>query len=139
MGSIASQITSLSIVYSAVYSGGDQRKHQSSASRAFVRGNHREPVNSPHKWPVTRKMFPSDDVIMIWQVSLQVSCGNSCHYEREIQHVTNVLTMFKKSGELWNDRNLFSNQSYQHPWYWISVSIIIEAAHKLCELKMYYE
>ena len=30
----------------------------------FVRGIHRSPVNSPHKWPVTRKMFPFDDVIM---------------------------------------------------------------------------
>ena len=42
----------------------DQRKHQSSASLAFVRGIHQGPVNSPHKWPVTRKMFPFDDVIM---------------------------------------------------------------------------
>ena len=41
-----------------------QRKYQSSASLAFVRGIHRRPVNSPHKWPVTRKMFPFDDVIM---------------------------------------------------------------------------
>ena len=44
------------IVYSTVYSDADQRKHQSSASLAFVRGIHRGPVNSPHKWPVTRKM-----------------------------------------------------------------------------------
>ena len=65
MDSIASQITSLTIVYSAVYSGADQRKHQSSTSLAFVRGIHRGPVNSPHKWPVTRKMFPFDDVIII--------------------------------------------------------------------------
>ena len=64
MGAIASQIASLTIVYSTVYSDADQRKHQSSASLAFVRGVHREPVNSPHKWPVTRKMFPFDDVIM---------------------------------------------------------------------------
>ena len=57
MGTIASQITSLTIVYWTVYSGADQRKHQSSASLAFVRGIHRWPVNSPHKWPVTRKIF----------------------------------------------------------------------------------
>ena len=50
---MASQITSLIIVYSTIYSGG-QRKHQSSASLAFVWGIHRWPVNSPHKWPVTR-------------------------------------------------------------------------------------
>ena len=65
MSTMASQITSLTIVYSTVYSGSDQRKHQSSASLAFVRGIHRSPVNSPHKWPVTRKKFPVDDVIMI--------------------------------------------------------------------------
>ena len=64
IGAIASQITSLTIVYSAVYSYADQRKHQSSASLAFVCGIYRGPVNSPHKWPVTRKMFPFDDVIM---------------------------------------------------------------------------
>ena len=64
MGAIASQITSLAIVYSTVYSDADQRKFQSSASLAFVWGIHRGPVNSPHKWPVTRKMFPFDDVIM---------------------------------------------------------------------------
>ena len=64
MSKIASQITSLTIVYSTVYSGPDQTKHQSSASLAFVWWIHRGPVNSPHKWPVTRKMFPFDDVIM---------------------------------------------------------------------------
>ena len=65
MSSIESQITSLTIVYSTVYSGTDQRKRQSSASLAFVRGIHRWPVNSLRKGPVTRKMFPFDDVIMI--------------------------------------------------------------------------
>ena len=64
MGTMASQITSLTIVYSIVHSGTDQRKHQSSASLAIMRGIHRGPVNSPHKWPVTRKMVPFDDVIM---------------------------------------------------------------------------
>ena len=61
---MASQITSLTTVYSTVYSGANQRIHQSSASLAFVRGNHRRPVKSPHKWPVRRKMFPFHDVIM---------------------------------------------------------------------------
>ena len=64
MTTMASQITSLTIVYSAVYLGADQRKHQSSASLAFVR-NSPGPVNSPHKGPVTRKMFPFDDAINI--------------------------------------------------------------------------
>ena len=64
MSTIASQITSVSIVYSTVCSGADQRERQTSASLAFVRGIHRWPVNSPHKGPVMQKMFPFDDVIM---------------------------------------------------------------------------
>ena len=50
--------------YLAIYSGADQRKHQNSASLASLRGNHRWRVNSPHKWPGTRKKFPFNDVIM---------------------------------------------------------------------------
>ena len=46
------------------YSGINERKHQSSASPAFLRGIHRWPVNSSHKGSVTRRMFPFDDVIM---------------------------------------------------------------------------
>ena len=65
MTMLASQITSPTVVYSIVYSGVNQRKYQSSASLAFVREIDRGPVNFPHKWPVTRKMFPFDDVIMI--------------------------------------------------------------------------
>ena len=65
MGAMTSQITSLTSVYSTVCSGANQRKHQSSVSLAFARVIHRWPVNSPHKWPVTRKMFPFDDVIML--------------------------------------------------------------------------
>ena len=73
MSTIASQITSLTIFNSTVYSGADQRKHQSSASLAFVRGIHRGPMNSPHKWPVMRKMFPFNDVIMGSWVSMTVA------------------------------------------------------------------
>ena len=58
MSTMAPKITSLTIVYSTVYSGADHRKHQSSASLAFVRRIH------PHKGPVAQKMFPFDDVIM---------------------------------------------------------------------------
>ena len=64
---MASQIASLTIIYSTVYSGADQIKHQNSASLA-VREIHRWPVNFQHKWPVTRKMFPFDDVIMLSEI-----------------------------------------------------------------------
>ena len=69
MTTVASQITSLTVVYSIVYSDPDQRKHQSSASLAIVRGIHRSLVDSLHKGPVTRKMFPFDDVIMVDQAT----------------------------------------------------------------------
>ena len=71
MGVMVSQITSLTIVYSTVYLGADQRKRQSSASLAFVRGIHQWPVNSSLKWPVTRKGFSFDDVIMILEFTLK--------------------------------------------------------------------
>ena len=76
MSPMASQITRLTVVYSSVYSGADQRKHQSSASLAFVRGIHRWPVNSPYKGPVRRKMFPFDDVIMSHALA---RCSGSFH------------------------------------------------------------
>ena len=51
------------------------KKYQSSAALAFYAGIHRGPVNSPHKWPVTRKMFPFDDVIMAF-----IKSGDSLWY-----------------------------------------------------------
>ena len=71
MNVMASQITSLKIGYSTVYSGAYQRKYQSSASLAFVMGIHRWPMNSPHKGPVTRKMFPFYDAIIKGPVMTQ--------------------------------------------------------------------
>ena len=49
MSGMTSQIISVSIVYSIVCSGADQRKHQSSAALAFVRGIHRWPLHSRTK------------------------------------------------------------------------------------------
>ena len=66
MSVVGSQITSLTIVYSTVYSGSGERKHQSSTSLPFVWEIHQWLVNSPHKWSVTWKMFPSDDVITVY-------------------------------------------------------------------------
>ena len=65
IGALASQSISLTIVYSSVYSGAVKKTHQSSAPTAFVRGIHRWALNYPHKWPVRRKMFPFDDVIIV--------------------------------------------------------------------------
>ena len=63
ISAMASQITSITIVCSFAYSGAEQRKHQSSASLAFVQGIH---WNSPLKGLAIQKMFPFDDMIMAW-------------------------------------------------------------------------
>ena len=81
MGAMTSQITSLTIVYTTVYSDADQRKHQSSVSLAFVRGIHRGRVNSPHKWPVTWKMFPFHDVIMYIEQYWKITKPNKAHIQ----------------------------------------------------------
>ena len=85
MGATASQITSLTIVYSNVYSSADQQKHQSSASLVIVRGIHRWPVNSPHKWSVTRKMFPFDDVI------IARSCACTFHLSIVVSKIYDII------------------------------------------------
>ena len=82
MGMMASQITSLTIVCPTINSCADQRKHQSSASLAFVLGIHRWPVNSLRKGPVTRKMFPFDDVIMIPRTIYDECCARSRYVSR---------------------------------------------------------
>ena len=69
MSAMASQITGVLIVYSTVCSGLDQRKYQIAALLAFVREIQQWPVNSPHKKPVTQKMFPFNDVIKFWYIS----------------------------------------------------------------------
>ena len=101
MCAMAFQMTSLAIVY--FYLGADQRKHRSSASLAFVRGIHRWPMNSLHKGPVTRKMFPFDDVIInipgctypcIFGFHPGM-CGHSSSSTDIIQIGTGVLTMEK--------------------------------------------
>ena len=115
MSSRASQFTGVSIVCSTVCSGADQRKHQSSVSLAFVRGIHRWPVNSPHKGPVTRTMFPFDDVIVIMrpsssliitysvctQVQGQRSCWAGCQGRASRELVSVIIDWVYQSG-LWN-------------------------------------
>ena len=91
MNAMASQITGVSIVYSAVYSGADQRKW--SASLASVREIHRWPVNSPHKGSVTRKMFPFDDIIM-FKIQLGYILALDIFYMHVVSAVPNFGSVF---------------------------------------------
>ena len=77
MSAMASQITGVSIVCSTIWSGADQRKHQSSMSLAFARGIHQWSVDSPHKVPVTRKVLLFDDISMIPALALEGLIGLS--------------------------------------------------------------
>ena len=91
MRGMASQITSLPIVYLTVYSGTDQIKHQSFASLAFVQGIHQWPVvNSPHRWPVTRKKFPFVAVSMTY---VKYSAGQE-HTFRDILFLKSLKEYF---------------------------------------------
>ena len=122
MGVIASQITCLTIVYSIVYSDADQRKHHSSASLAFVRGFPRVPVNSPHTWPVTRKMFPFDDVIT-WKedTSDRWTSLPQGHWYRKlfhVKHVCHVAWLVSSGGDAFPfinspDTDKFNSEKYQ--------------------------
>ena len=53
-------------------------------------GIHRGPVNPPHKWPVTRKMFPLDDVIMIVYPGL----FRIQHYQKGLSSTLNVKDLY---------------------------------------------
>ena len=117
MGEIVSQITSLAIIYSTVYSDADQRKHQSSASLAFVRGIHRGPVNSPHKWPVTRKMFPFNDVIMLDEILILkatlLNISNAIYHQQIVNVITDQchgsIDCLPTSSKLWHGWVIIQN------------------------------
>ena len=78
MGAIASQITSLTIVYSTVYSGADQSKHQSSASLAFARGNHRD------RWIIAQMASNAENVSIWWRhhvIRCEWQCERDSHFQ----------------------------------------------------------
>ena len=112
MGSIASQITSLTIVYSSVHSGADHRKHQSTASLAFVRGIHRRPVNSPHKGPVTRKMFPFHDVIIMAHMMWESGNLHRCSQTTDNQSPRSPNNMHCCARRLWKSLPCLGNGSW---------------------------
>ena len=72
---MASQIPGVSIVYSTVSSGADKKTHKKT-SKLRVTGLCEG--NSPHKGPVTMKMFPFDDVTVIVIISLASRQSYDC-------------------------------------------------------------
>ena len=112
MSAMASPITGVTIVCSGGCSGADQRKHQSSASLVFVWVIHGWPVNSPHKWPVAWKMFPFDELIMVWK------------YRRPSANtwlITNIKNIFQMT------RRLSSKWTRYHQLWRYTARYLIEA------------
>ena len=117
MSTMASQITGISIVCSTIHSGADQRKHQSYASLAFVRGIHQWPVNSPHKGPLTSRSgskvvvhdthsIDGEYLYQIWQWFLQwkENCGTDSISSTDKR--INIQTDWQTK---WNQYNPHSN------------------------------
>ena len=84
MTTIASQITSLTVVYSTVYSDADQSKHQSSASLAFVWGIHRDRWIPHTKGQLRGKCFH------LMMSSCEVPCSLVCWTFRVSGYVVNL-------------------------------------------------
>ena len=93
MTTMTSQITSLTFVYLIVYSGADQRKHQSSASLAFVRGIHRS------RWIPRQRSSNTENVSIWWR-----------------HHVKNLWNFIKKNILETNNHIGYFNQ-FSSDWY----------------------
>ena len=129
MSTVVSQINSLTIVYSTVYSGTDQTKHQGSSSLAFVCGIHWWTVNSPHKGPVTEKSFHL----------MMSSCMGWVHSLSYIQYLSLVcymqydivleLNTFDKHIINYNSLHILTITYKAGSVYWVHLSIAVFTFH----------
>ena len=111
MTKMASQITSLTVVYSTVYSDTDQRKHQSSASLAFVWRIHRDRWIPRTKSQLRGKCFHLMTSSWLWLCPHVMSIGSidfGHFYFSKIHHLTEKKTQYLQQYEcipikfLWN-------------------------------------
>ena len=104
MTMLASQITSLTVVYSIVYSGVNQRKHQSSASLAFVCAG-----NSPGTGEFPAQMASYAENVSIWWR----------HHVHQLTSKNKTFLDFRRTGSLLGDApisGIFSSQGVSHVW-----------------------
>ena len=131
MSAMATEITGVLIVCSAVCSGVDQRKYQSSMTLAFMRAIHQRPVDSPHKWPVTRKMFPFDEVILtrsrIMSLFMDHVSSHQGKMDGTVEHWTCLLsTMMDRL-----DGQFVQAIHYQNRWMrWVITSTVNHNQYK---------
>ena len=116
ISAMASEITSITIVYSILYSGADQRKHRSAASLASVKGIHRSPVNS---WingiesppPLSSFEWNRDWITKIFQNSLTWDDLKFCLYNETKQNWE--IRIWSSLKNLMNYNYMQSNISFQ--------------------------
>ena len=90
MWAMASQITSLTIVYSTVYSGADQRKYQSYASLAFSEENSPVTGEFPAQRASNAENAPFDDVIMFFH-----ECSSTVRADALLGNIVSIPTQFR--------------------------------------------
>ena len=124
MNAMVSQITGVSIVCLAVCSGADQRKHQSSASFAFVRGIHRWPVDFHHKGPVTRKMSSwrrlRHAMEAIYFRITSPLCGNYCSFVRDPAQRTHDQSDWMRHPAFLSIKH--RNPEIDYKWFWLGLA-----------------
>ena len=103
MSALVSQITGVSMVCLTVCSGVDKKNTSKLRVTGLCEGNSPVTAEFPHKWPVTRKMFPFDDVIMV---------SNNCPGTKE--------ATLENAGKLvtWIDRSWYKVQTGSAPVSW---------------------
>ena len=122
MSAMTSQITRVSIIFSTVCSGTDQRKYQSYKPLAFVREIHRWREFYPKRGPVTRKMFPFDDVITrkmssttMSTMSLRPQCVNNINSEvinkNTKRHTAQTIVSWPNPKQWFDDLMMIIRQS----------------------------
>ena len=88
------------------YSDADQRKTSKLRVTGLCVGNSPGPVNSPHKGPVTRKMFPFDDVIMKVQAFRVCESFITMSIFNFVFIVTTVVSAFRSVMDYLNNATL---------------------------------
>ena len=135
MSAMTFESTSLAAVYASVYSGANQRKHQSSSSLAFMRGIHRWPVNSPHKGQQRGKCFHL--MTSSWSDVTSWRCSDDAFLEKKM-YPTDICQYpglaVKGSIKIWKSR--YSNQTIDNysllTWkcFWYSTKYV--KLYQLC-------
>ena len=95
-----------------------------------MRGIHRGPVNSPHKWPVTRKMFPFDDVIMFFHGRQEPVTESYIFSTRDCRcHMSRLLTWINTLRPRQNGRR-FADDTFKRIFLNENVRISIKISLK---------